>query len=1025
MMNNEVALQDKNFIQQLCSQQLSQRFVKIISLNINEEPLEEIQGQITQGSISVDGKSIIRRTCSLTLLTTQTNFNEQVNWNLHTKVQIFVGLHNTINSLYPNIIWFKMGTYVLTSFKATIQNDGAYSIALQGKDKMCLLNGDVGGNLTALEYDFGKMITELPDGTEVEEAIPLKHIIQEAVHTYANEPYHNIIINDLDDYGLELLEYRGDSFLVYELNKDGKTFNQALLDLDTKYFCYDADQNYLGEYSLKEIDQHMSSLTPDKNNTTSVTAKTTVRFNSLETLSPASVENETFYFQREKTTANNTNPQKYLLIQIKPGMTCGYRETELVYAGDLTAAIGDPITKVLTNIQNMLSDFEYFYDLDGHFVFQKRKTSNYVVWNNVITKDNLIYAEPGTEQDKYTYCFNDNQSIISFDNNVDINNIKNDFSIWGTKKSINGGNIPIHVRYALHKKPQHYITWGQKYYTTSADPNVTSFVPIVVDWREIIYQMALDWNQYHANNDFYTILSRNNYRWYPSGVTGYEQYYTDMLGFWRDLYNPEQQNDYKELEVSELEYFHTARNYAGQWYVQKTPMSEPEAIPMQTYVALDGTVPLYNYGGRQIDTAKLQTLSDEEKLQLYYRKQSTVNNFCITRAPFNPHTRYYTRYDEYEEVEIPEGEYTVKDNEIIIPLSPNESGDYAYDATKKIFYIPSSASDPNPRYLFAYWTTKAPGDIIPHSTSSDWKYGRLKSTFYDAPIITQQTYDASPFNKYWVKKVINGKETYQLPTTKYLPWKENTTYYYFKDSLYGSVTFFRAAIQYKYLIEVLGYNLYTKQTVYTYYPVCGPSPDYEYNSQYHYFQKIDSQYIDDEASQYKGWKADVIDNPEGVVFWIDFLEPTGTDFEKYSVPEIGSRTKSMKDDKITNIYFNPTFNVLFKGTYGDVTDWHDQRQGYTIIQIPQAYRELFSISSQGQSAFDVVNSCLNDYTHLAENVSLTTDPLYFLQPNERIYIQDTEHNIKGEYAIDKLTIPLQANSQMSITATKIIPLIFG
>jgi hypothetical protein len=33
--------------------------------------------------------------------------------------------------------------------------------------------------------------------------IPLEKIIRESVHAYAKEPYHNIIINDLDKYGLE------------------------------------------------------------------------------------------------------------------------------------------------------------------------------------------------------------------------------------------------------------------------------------------------------------------------------------------------------------------------------------------------------------------------------------------------------------------------------------------------------------------------------------------------------------------------------------------------------------------------------------------------------------------------------------------------------------------------------------------------------------------------------------------------------------------------------------------------------
>ena len=48
--------------------------------------------------------------------------------------------------------------------------------------------------------------------------LKLKDIIKEAVHEYGKELYHNIIINDLDNYGLELLEYRGDKplYLLYD-----------------------------------------------------------------------------------------------------------------------------------------------------------------------------------------------------------------------------------------------------------------------------------------------------------------------------------------------------------------------------------------------------------------------------------------------------------------------------------------------------------------------------------------------------------------------------------------------------------------------------------------------------------------------------------------------------------------------------------------------------------------------------------------------------------------------------------------
>jgi hypothetical protein len=62
----------------------------------------------------------------------------------------------------------------------------------------------------------------------------------------------------------------------------------------------------------------------------------------------------------------------YRFAKIEYGQTGGYRKTPLTYAGDLIANIGESITSVLDKIKNMLGEFEYFYDLDGHFVFQKK-----------------------------------------------------------------------------------------------------------------------------------------------------------------------------------------------------------------------------------------------------------------------------------------------------------------------------------------------------------------------------------------------------------------------------------------------------------------------------------------------------------------------------------------------------------------------------------------------------------------------------------------------------------------------------
>jgi hypothetical protein len=68
-----------------------------------------------------------------------------------------------------------------------------------------------------------------------------------------------------------------------------------------------------------------------------------------------------------------------------------------------------------------------------------------------------------------------------------LNNLKNDFSVWGNRKGITGKDIPIHARYAIDTKPKYYYSIKEeKAYTTleflEDYPEAT-----VTDWREIIY----------------------------------------------------------------------------------------------------------------------------------------------------------------------------------------------------------------------------------------------------------------------------------------------------------------------------------------------------------------------------------------------------------------------------------------------------------------------------------------------------------------------------------------------------------
>jgi hypothetical protein len=43
-------------------------YAKITALTFAENPIQTIEGRVTQGSINIDGASAVRRTCSLTIV---------------------------------------------------------------------------------------------------------------------------------------------------------------------------------------------------------------------------------------------------------------------------------------------------------------------------------------------------------------------------------------------------------------------------------------------------------------------------------------------------------------------------------------------------------------------------------------------------------------------------------------------------------------------------------------------------------------------------------------------------------------------------------------------------------------------------------------------------------------------------------------------------------------------------------------------------------------------------------------------
>jgi hypothetical protein len=135
---------DLEFLNDLFLKNEREIYARITALNLNEEPIEYIEGKISDGSINIDGNSSVRRSCSLTMTAQEININEFY-WGIKNKFKLEIGLKNNINLNYPEIIWFKQGIFVITEFNTSLSTN-KWDIKIQGRDKMCLLNGDVSGN---------------------------------------------------------------------------------------------------------------------------------------------------------------------------------------------------------------------------------------------------------------------------------------------------------------------------------------------------------------------------------------------------------------------------------------------------------------------------------------------------------------------------------------------------------------------------------------------------------------------------------------------------------------------------------------------------------------------------------------------------------------------------------------------------------------------------------------------------------------------------------------------------------------
>ena len=170
----------------------------------------------------------------------------------------------------------------------------------------------------------------------------------------------------------------------------------------------------------------------------------------------------------------------------------------------------------------------------------------------------------------------------------------------------------------------------------------------------------------------------------------------------------------------------------------------------------------------------------------------------------------------------------------------------------------------------------------------------------------------------------------------------------------------------------------------------------------------------------KEFKADIILSPNDLDYFFDYIEPVDN-LRDYSVDLIGSRIYSYQQDKIKRLYSTDVPNLIMVNKDADsrekiVGRCSKEGQPYSLISTTVANNIVDN--TVGYSAQEVMRELLYQYTAMNEAISLNCIPIYYLEPNTRISVEDASAGIHGDYVIKSLSVPLGGQNTMSISAIK-------
>ena len=528
-------LKDQYFLKQLDELRLKEQFVRLTVLSWTEEAVSEIQGKAISGSLTLDGTSSVRRTASFTMFAEQKeNDLSHIDQDLsiNRKVRLEIGFRNTVptymydtrdektHEITHHYVNYKelYGDIVWFPLGIFVIFDPSISHQVQQGVTISISLKD---KMCLLNGDAGGVIPASVTFSEKEDSNgdiqkPLiSQIIFQLVNHFGAEDAAKIVVEDIDDKIKQVMKYTG-SNPIYYLETTGGT-------VTTRRFFLDR----------------------------------------TEALNAAAA------------TGQNESD----IVTFEYGDDIGFVLTDFVYPGELTCNPGDTVTSVLDKIIAVLGNFEYFYDVYGNFHFQEIK--NYLNTTYTTTVMNKLNESPSYDVDfssgKSVYTFEGTKLISAVTNAPAYSNVKNDYMVWGVRKSADGETeIPVRYHLAIDHKPEigqeHYVNFYEDNYgitragaeftftynSTSEFPNpgaeATLYIVGNLDNRQF-YRWSKDRGYYQVKQDDCMVTTVDwRQELYYEGIeaqdTGADQpyYFAELLNEWPKLFNLKTQQFYDSVK---------------------------------------------------------------------------------------------------------------------------------------------------------------------------------------------------------------------------------------------------------------------------------------------------------------------------------------------------------------------------------------------------------------------------------------------------------------------------------------------